>query len=246
VELTIASLIEGDALWKLLFAIVLGGIVGLEREWHGRAAGLRTHVLVCLGATILIIAARGASEAFAASVSEGRMVLDPNRIAAGIVTGIGFLGAGAILRTGDLVRGLTTAACIWFVAALGIVIGNGLYSLGTFATLLMVLMLIVFDALEHHIPAVMYRSLYLRTSITDADQVEEWCTQVLRGSHTRILEIVRGRDHDADAASIIYRLRVRGQLASDRIIREAAHRPGVRVVQWEQDSFRSILPQGSR
>lgn len=240
-DMSIAGLMREDALWKLLFAICLGGIVGLEREWHGRAAGLRTHVLVCLGSTILIIAARGASEAFSGSLTEGRLVLDPNRIAAGIVTGIGFLGAGAILRTGDLVRGLTTAACIWFVAALGIVIGNGLYSLGTFATLTMVLMLLVFDALEHKIPDVKYRSLLVRTTIAQADEIEQWCTGALQASGARILEILRDRDYDAGAARLIYRLRIRGQLPTERITREGADRDGIRAIRWEQDSTRPLV-----
>ncbi len=240
-DLSIASLMNEDALWKLLFSIGLGGIVGLEREWHGRAAGLRTHVLVCLGSTILIIAARGASEAFSGSISEGRMVLDPNRIAAGIVTGIGFLGAGAILKTGDLVRGLTTAACIWFVASLGIVIGNGLYMLGVFATLTMVFMLLVFDALEHRIPDVKYRSLVLRTNLAQSEELEAWCTGTLRASGARILEILRDRDYDTGAARLVYRLRIRGQLPTERITREAAERDGVRAIRWEQSSTRPFV-----
>ena len=166
------DLFADGTLWKLLLALLLGGLVGLEREWHGRAAGLRTHVLVCLGATILLVAARGASEHFAAETSLGRLVLDPNRISAGIVTGIGVLGAGAILRTGDMIRGLTTAGCIWFVAALGIVIGNGLYGLAVVSTLLMLLVLILFDVIEHAIPPVAYRSLSVAVAAEDHEEVE--------------------------------------------------------------------------
>ena len=101
----------------LLLAILLGGAIGLERESRGRPAGLRTHILVCLGATIIMIASTRMGELTQALSPASRIQVDPGRIAAGIVTGIGFLGAGAIIRIGDLVRGLTTAGCIWFVAA---------------------------------------------------------------------------------------------------------------------------------
>src|SRR5512143_587908 len=111
---------EADAVLRLLLAILLGGAIGLERESRGRPAGLRTHILVCLGATIIMIASTRMGELTQVLSSTSRVQVDPGRIAAGIVTGIGFLGAGAIIRIGDLVRGLTTAGCIWFVAALGI------------------------------------------------------------------------------------------------------------------------------
>jgi putative Mg2+ transporter-C (MgtC) family protein len=111
---------------RLALAILLGGAIGLERESRGRPAGLRTHILVCLGATIIMIASTQMAILSQALPQASRIQVDPGRIAAGIVTGIGFLGAGAIIRIGDLVRGLTTAGCIWFVAALGITIGQGL------------------------------------------------------------------------------------------------------------------------
>ena len=103
-----------NALFKLLLAILLGGAIGLEREFRGRPAGLRTNILVCLGATMIMIGSTSMAE-FSQMLSPNfRVSVDPGRIAAGVVTGIGFLGAGAIIRFEDLVRGLTTAGCIWY------------------------------------------------------------------------------------------------------------------------------------
>jgi putative Mg2+ transporter-C (MgtC) family protein len=113
-----------DILLRLLTAAVLGSVIGFERERLLWSAGIRTHMVVCVGAClIMIVSAFG----FADSLSSKNVVLDPSRIAAQVVSGIGFLGAGAILARGEIVRGLTTAASIWTVAAIGLAVGGGLY-----------------------------------------------------------------------------------------------------------------------
>ena len=120
---------------KLLIAIALGGIVGLEREKMHKPAGLRTHILVCIGAALATI------------VSVDYFGADPARIAAAIMTGIGFVGAGAIIASGKDVHGLTTAASIWTIAAIGIAIGVGYYILASIAAVL-VLVVLVFGKIE--------------------------------------------------------------------------------------------------
>ena len=113
-----------ETLARLLVAAVLGSLIGFERERLLWAAGIRTHMLVCVGACLfMIVSAFG----FADSLSAQHVVLDPSRVAAQVVSGIGFLGAGAILARGEIVRGLTTAASIWTVAAIGLAVGGGLY-----------------------------------------------------------------------------------------------------------------------
>jgi putative Mg2+ transporter-C (MgtC) family protein len=109
--------LQGKCL-ALLLAVLLGGAIGFERQWHGNAAGLRTHILVCVGSVVITIS----SVEIGLGV-RGGMRGDPGHIAAQIVSGIGFLGAGAILREGMTVRGLTTAASIWATAGLGIALG---------------------------------------------------------------------------------------------------------------------------
>lgn len=125
---------------RLLMSLIIGIIIGLEREMHHKAAGLRTSVLICLGATVFTLVSltfRGASG-----------VVDPSRVAAGIVTGIGFLGAGTIIQTRGSVHGLTTAASIWVMAALGLAVGIGYYSLAIIGAVLSVIVLNPFMMIE--------------------------------------------------------------------------------------------------
>jgi putative Mg2+ transporter-C (MgtC) family protein len=120
---------------------VLGAAVGLERQLHAREAGLRTHLLVSVGAALFtIISAYGFHDVLESN-SASLVRLDPSRIAAQIVTGIGFLGAGAIIRQGVSIRGLTTAATLWVVAAIGMAAGAGFYSAGVVGTALVLLAL---------------------------------------------------------------------------------------------------------
>ncbi len=116
---------------RILLAALLGGILGYQRERAGKAAGLRTHMLICIGAAVFTM------------VSIYAFDMDI-RIAAGIVTGVGFLGAGAIINTGEgIVQGLTTAASIWVTAAIGLAAGAGLYALSAIAALLTLIVLMI-------------------------------------------------------------------------------------------------------
>lgn len=118
-----------ELMGRVLLSFVLGAIIGFERERTGRPAGLRTHILVCAGSVCFTIAGVYGFESSAVN-------RDPARVAAQVVAGVGFLGAGTIFRTPSTVRGLTTAASIWVVAAIGMLIGAGMYGLAIFTTLL--------------------------------------------------------------------------------------------------------------
>ena len=111
-----------DIFVRLALAFLFGGIIGFEREKKGRAAGLRTHILVCTGACLIMLVSLYMYDLF-----KDEVALDPARIAAGVVTGIGFLGAGAIIRSDQEVRGLTTAASVWISAAIGLAVGCGFF-----------------------------------------------------------------------------------------------------------------------
>ncbi len=127
-----------EILLRLLCAAALGSIIGFERERLLWTAGIRTHMLVCVGAClIMIVSAYGFSETLAAQ----HVVLDPSRVAAQVVSGIGFLGAGAILARGEIIRGLTTAASIWTVAAIGLAVGGGLYFAAGISTAVIIVIL---------------------------------------------------------------------------------------------------------
>jgi putative Mg2+ transporter-C (MgtC) family protein len=133
---------------RLLVAAGLGSLIGAERERLIWAAGLRTHMLVSVGACLfMIVSAFG----FADILGTPDVVLDPSRIAAQVVSGIGFLGAGSILLRGDVVRGLTTAASLWTVAAIGLAVGGGLYVAAVAATIVILVILAGIKPLERRL-----------------------------------------------------------------------------------------------
>ncbi len=128
----------------LLFAVILGGAIGLEREINGKPAGLRTNIIICLGATAFTLIARRFGLEFDAPDA-------PGRVAAGIITGVGFLGAGALIQEGSGVHGLTTAAGIWLVASIGVACGTGYYLLAALVTFLALVALFGFLPLSKKI-----------------------------------------------------------------------------------------------
>lgn len=135
---------------RLVTATALAGLVGLDREHQRSAAGLRTHALVGMSSCLLMIVS---AYGFADVLGTPGVGLDPSRIAAQIVTGIGFLGAGTIIAHGDSVRGLTTAASIWAVAALGIAVGGGMYRAAILGTALALILLLVLRPFERRLDA---------------------------------------------------------------------------------------------
>src|SRR5512134_1842478 len=150
-----------DILEHLLVALGAGGLIGLERSYHGRPAGFRTHALVCLASSALMLVTVYQSQWYPESFA-GRVALDPTRMAQGIMTGIGFLGAGVIFKEGLTVRGLTTAASIWITAAIGVLMGIGLYMPGAVATVAALGVLSVFRQIEMRFPTEHYAHHVLR------------------------------------------------------------------------------------
>jgi putative Mg2+ transporter-C (MgtC) family protein len=138
----------GDLLLRLTVAAVLGSAIGLDRQRLDKSAGLRTHMLVCVGsALVMIVSAYG----FDQVLQPGRIALDPSRVAAQVVSGIGFLGAGTIVVRRQSVHGLTTAASIWAVAAIGLAAGGALYLAATAATAMMLVILALIKPVEDRI-----------------------------------------------------------------------------------------------
>ncbi len=140
-----------DILLHIVSALVAGGAIGIERSFHGRPAGFRTHALVCLASALLMLLTVYQAEWFPAG--EQTMRIDPTRMAQGIMTGIGFLGAGVIFKEGISVRGLTTAASIWITAAIGVLMGSGLYYPAVAGTIATLGVLSTFRWIENRIPS---------------------------------------------------------------------------------------------
>lgn len=128
---------------RLTLSVLLSGLIGLERQLRRRTAGLRTHILVCLGSCLIML-----TSLYVFDIYKNIVPLDPARIAAGVITGIGFLGAGAIMREQSEIRGLTTAASLWVVAGIGLAIGVGFFSAGIFTAILTLVTLLFLRRLE--------------------------------------------------------------------------------------------------
>ena len=154
---------------RLIISLILGGLIGLERESRRQQAGLRTHILICVGSTLLMLLSIYIPQTFN-SFQNG----DPGRIAAQVITGIGFLGGGAILKLGSNVRGLTTAASIWAVAAVGLTVGAGLYIGSFIATIIILFVLVILERVENRFfPEMHLKTLqiYFRTPQLETDDV---------------------------------------------------------------------------
>ncbi|MEZ4387451.1 MAG: MgtC/SapB family protein [Candidatus Krumholzibacteriia bacterium] len=221
-----------DALVKLVLAAALGGLIGFERDKHGRAAGLRTHLLVSMGAAVFMILSRHV----AAQTSGSGYIADPGRIAAQIVAGIGFLGAGVILKTGHHVRGLTTAACLWTAAGVGMAAGGGFYAIAGATTALALLSLVLLKVLERRYAKDSYRVLSVVTSldVTASDVI----AAVKRADVTVISCDIR-RDYMAQTATTrlsirIYHRGITDKLAHGIVASLDASAMDLREVSWGQ------------
>ncbi len=136
----------------LLAAVFAGGLIGFEREWRGRAAGFRTHILVCLASALLMEAAVSQAAWRFAPLAGTEIVSDPTRMAHGVLTGVGFLCAGVIFRSGFSIHGLTTAASLWVTSAIGVLFGIGLYSLGAVGTAVSLAVLVGLRIVNERMP----------------------------------------------------------------------------------------------
>lgn len=155
-----------DFMLRLLIAGAMGVCIGVEREYRAKEAGYRTHFLVALGSALLMIVSQyGFSDVLAADLVR----LDPSRIAAQVVSGIGFIGAGTIILQKQIVRGLTTAAGIWATSGIGLAIGAGMYGVGIAAT---VLVLLGLEALSFFFKSMGLRNMIIEFTLTDKDDLK--------------------------------------------------------------------------
>ena len=216
-------------LLRLIVAAALSGIVGFEREFHGRAAGLRTHILLCIGSTLVMLTSIHIFDVYNSMVP-----CDPARIAAGVVTGIGFLGAGTIMHSKSSVSGLTTATSLWVVAGIGLAVGSGMYFAAAVTTAITMVTLFFFSRVEH----AMIRKDWYKTLIIES---REGVTQI-KGDREVLAEYgVRVTDFEVerseDGTSMVLEIGVRLSTSrnDDHIVQEISRLEGVKSVKWEAD-----------
>jgi putative Mg2+ transporter-C (MgtC) family protein len=174
-------------LLDLLLALCAGALIGIERSFRGRAAGPRTYGMVCMGSALFIVLTRMPPDWFA-NANHTLFNIDPTRVVQGIVTGIGFLGAGVIIKEEFSVRGLTTAAAVWTTSVVGIVIGAGYWGLGMFATLAVLGVLSGLRAIETRMLAQHYVHCEISFHMTKVLEEAAVC-QLLQEHHFRVNEL---------------------------------------------------------
>ena len=160
---------DHEILIRLVLGALIGGIVGFEREIHGRAAGFRTQLIVCVAAVLIMVTSE--NYYFHLHTLDASLRIDPARISAGALIGIGFLGSGVIVKSGYAVRGLTTAASIWIVSAIGLAIGGGLYFEGLVTTAITIIALMVLRIIERRIKTLRFKRITISApDDTDAEE----------------------------------------------------------------------------
>jgi putative Mg2+ transporter-C (MgtC) family protein len=192
---------------RILAAVVIGAAIGFERTFHGRPAGFRTHALVCVASALLMVVTVYQSE-WMTAVPLDAIRTDPTRMAQGIMTGIGFLGAGVIFKEGLTVRGLTTAASIWVTAAIGILVGIGFYVPALVGTVATLLILSGFRAIEARLPSEFYAHHTLK--FTREAIIPEADLRELIGRHGFSIANLSHRLAD-DGSIFEYRMVIRSQ-----------------------------------
>jgi putative Mg2+ transporter-C (MgtC) family protein len=220
----------------LAVAIVVGGLIGFEREFHGRPAGLRTHILVCLTSATLISAARHIPSDLVEHQELIKIVMDPNRLSAGIMTGIGFLGAASVIRAGDMVRGITTGATVWCVAGLGVVVGQGAYTQALLASGFVLIVLAGFDQISRQIAPVIYRRLIVRGVRSELPALAGTVADILANHDIRVQDLSGRRSRDDEPFELVFHIRCRNAMQAPEMLELIAAQRGVLSVDWSQIS----------
>lgn len=215
---------------RIAVALAMGGLIGFERTFHGRPAGFRTHSLVCIASALLMLVTVYQGQ-WMTELPLDAIRTDPTRMAQGIMTGIGFLGAGVIFKEGLTIRGLTTAASIWITSAIGILVGIGFYLPATVGTVATILVLSFFRAIEMRLPSEFYAHLvvkFARDAAIPEDELERMLGEhgfTIANLSQRLTEsgkifeyrmVIRSRDRSG-AARLSRHLRSRPEVIEFRI-----------------------------
>jgi len=225
--------LDYEVFLRMALAVVLGGLIGLEREQRSRPAGLRTLIIVCLGATIIMIVSTKLPTQFFTGPGEAVVRVDPGRIAAGIVTGIGFLGAGVVLKLGDIVRGVTTAACIWFVAALGIAIGEGHYALSVLATFTVLVVLWLLHYVEAFFRSNVYPTVTVKVQSENADAAVDSAKKIFKQFKGSVKDLKACVEVGSDETLLCFSVKMRQHLQAHDVVKRIQVLDGVRSVEWD-------------
>jgi putative Mg2+ transporter-C (MgtC) family protein len=215
---------EQQIVLRLLGAAVLGGLVGLERERHNQPAGLRTHIILAIGAALAMCVSIDLAMQFQPYVPNG----DPARLAAQVISGIGFLGAGAIFKYGTGVKGLTTATSLWTIAIVGLAVGAGHYFPAAVATALLLIALSALDALEKkYLVSITTRRICM--TVQDKPLMVDELKQVFQDLGMEIKSVSISKDVESNELEFEALAKVSTQQDMDKLIGKLSHIHGVRT-----------------
>jgi putative Mg2+ transporter-C (MgtC) family protein len=215
-----------EMLARLLAALAAGALIGYERSYHGRPAGFRTHALVCTASSLLMLITVYESH-WVSGVAVGRVQIDPTRMAQGIMTGIGFLGAGVIIREGFSVRGLTTAASIWITAAIGILAGIGFYFPLVVSVVLTLGVLAFFRWIEARMPSQAYYHFDVRFA------------RAVPMTERQVRDLVEA--HGFSIANFSYRLEGEGRIRRHSMVIRSADRSAAGRLSVSLEGMESVV-----
>jgi putative Mg2+ transporter-C (MgtC) family protein len=222
---------HGELLLRLLIGTIFGAVIGYERQLHGRPAGLRTHLLVALASTTFMIVSTHFVY-FQHYAKEDLVAIDTSRIAASVVTGVGFLGGGAILRTGVNVQGLTTAAGLWLVAAIGLSAGGGMYYISAAATGIGVIALTVLRRFERKEDDMVRHRI--RLTLDEAAPPPSTIFAALNARGINVSPEEYEKHVDEHRVHVVFQVRV-PRATSEEIIASIETQPGVRHIHLESN-----------
>ena len=218
-----------EIIFRLVLASMLGGFIGLEREIHGREAGVRTYLLVSLGSALIMVVSEYLFFKYEGRIPGEFFRVDPGRIAAQAITGMGFLGAGVILRYKDTIRGLTTAASMWVVCAVGLAIGSGYYLFGSTVSGITILSLIGLKVFEKKLSKDWYQEMVIVSE--DVETQFSRIQEVIDKHKFKVISFGLKKDLEKKEMTITYRLRLRAVQPDRNMLKEVFEIKGVRCVE---------------
>jgi putative Mg2+ transporter-C (MgtC) family protein len=219
-----------EIILRLVLASILGGVIGLEREVHGREAGVRTTLLVSLGSALFMIISESFFFKYEGQVAGGVFHVDPARIAAQVVTGVGFLGAGVIIRMKESIRGVTTAASIWVVCAVGLAIGSGYYLLGVVTSAIAILSLTGLKKFEKKLSKDWYKEIVIVSE--DMEGQLDRIQNVIDRYRIKVIGSGLRKDLQKKEMVVSLRLRLRAIKPDESLLQEVFEIEGIKRVDF--------------
>ncbi len=219
----------GEVLARLLIGALMGGVIGVERETHGRPAGLRTHLLVSLSGVLIMLISQNHYRLLPA-IEPSFVRVDLGRIVSGAITGVGFLGAGVIIKTRGAIYGLTTAACIWIVFAMGLAVGAGMYLPAVAVFVLTYFTLWILRNMEKNLPKDTFKTI----RVTGDEKLDEEALRAAIKKYGQVLGLEYEKDIEAKTVSYIVSASFKKEMPVRNVLEDISFLSGTKTIKITQ------------